>query len=146
MRVSDFSTLWTPKLDSVGGSYNGQLSRLHRQALVHVADRDIFSPLKQSWAAAVTEHEFNGKSVTKDNFIKVYSSAHLHAFTKANILAAFRKTGIYPFNPLVITKAQMAPSTMDSINAADAMLIQLTSPVKKVMQLFRDQHVRQQSE
>src|SRR5260370_27533020 len=29
MRVSDFSTLWTPKLDSVGGSYNGQLSRLH---------------------------------------------------------------------------------------------------------------------
>ena len=29
MRVSDFSMLWTPKLDSVGGSYNGQLSRLH---------------------------------------------------------------------------------------------------------------------
>src|SRR5258708_19490415 len=29
MRVSDFSTLWTPKLDSVGGSYNGQLTRLH---------------------------------------------------------------------------------------------------------------------
>src|SRR5260370_12225109 len=31
MRVSDFSMLWTPKLDSVGGSYNGQLPRLHRQ-------------------------------------------------------------------------------------------------------------------
>src|SRR6266436_1256064 len=30
MRVSDFSMLWTPKLDSVGGSYNGQLSRLQR--------------------------------------------------------------------------------------------------------------------
>src|SRR5258708_39684690 len=30
MRVSDFSMLWTPKLDSVGSSYNGQLSRLHR--------------------------------------------------------------------------------------------------------------------
>src|SRR6266436_6530489 len=29
MRVSDFSTLWTPKLDSVGSSYNGQLSCLH---------------------------------------------------------------------------------------------------------------------
>ena len=99
----------------------------------------LFSPLKQSWAAAVTEHEFNGKSVTKDNFIKVYSSAHLHAFTEANILAAFRKTGIYPFNPLVITKVQMAPSTMDSINAADAMPIQLTTPVKKVMQLFHDE-------
>jgi len=101
----------------------------------------LFSPLKQSWAATVAEHEFNGKSVTKDNFIKVYSSAHLHAFTKANILAAFRKTGIYPFNPLVITKAQMAPSTMDSISAADAMPIQLTSPVKKVMWLFHDECV-----
>src|SRR6266436_2878110 len=29
MRVSDFSMLWTPKLDSVGSSYNGQLSCLH---------------------------------------------------------------------------------------------------------------------
>src|SRR5260370_33827843 len=29
MRVSDFSTLWTTKLDSVGSSYNGQLSHLH---------------------------------------------------------------------------------------------------------------------
>src|SRR5258708_6312839 len=106
----------------------------------------LFSPLKQSWAAAVTEHEFNGESVTKDNFIKVYSSAHLHAFTKANILAAFRKTSIYPFNPLVIMKAQMAPSTMNSINGADAMLIQLTSPVKKVMQLFHDEHEQWQTE
>src|SRR5260221_6051961 len=33
MRVSDFSTLWTPKLDSVGGSYNGQLSRLHHHRM-----------------------------------------------------------------------------------------------------------------
>src|SRR5260221_11511456 len=33
MRVSDFSTLWTPKLDSVGGSYNGQLSCLQRPCL-----------------------------------------------------------------------------------------------------------------
>src|SRR6266436_6503951 len=32
MRVSDFSMLWTPKLDSVGGSYNGQLSRLHQES------------------------------------------------------------------------------------------------------------------
>src|SRR5260221_12629735 len=98
----------------------------------------LFSPLKQSWAAAVTEHEFNGKSVTKDNFIKVYSSAHLHTFTEANILAAFRKTGIYPFNPLVITKAQMAPIAMDSINAADAKPLQLTSPAEQVMQLFHE--------
>ena len=28
MRVSNFSMLWAPKLDSVGGSYNGQLSHL----------------------------------------------------------------------------------------------------------------------
>src|SRR6266481_116429 len=34
MRVSDFSTLWTPKLDSVGSSYNGQLSCLHHHAFI----------------------------------------------------------------------------------------------------------------
>ena len=99
----------------------------------------LFSPLKQSWAATVAEHEFNGKSITKDNFIKVYSNAHLHAFTKANILVAFWKSGIHPFNPLVITKEKMATSTMDSVNVAEAMPIQLTSPVKKVMQLFHDE-------
>src|SRR5258708_7261090 len=34
MRVSDFSMLWTPKLDSVGSSYNGQLSCLHWASLI----------------------------------------------------------------------------------------------------------------
>src|SRR5258708_22467531 len=34
MRVSDFSMLWTHKLDSVGSSYNGQLSCLHWASLI----------------------------------------------------------------------------------------------------------------
>src|SRR5258705_13134291 len=44
MKVSDFSMLWTPKLDSVGGSYNGQLSRLHRTPSVHPSDNSIQTP------------------------------------------------------------------------------------------------------
>lgn len=50
----------------------------------------------------------------KKNFMKVYAEAHLKALTKENILAAFRKTGIVPFNPGVITEEMLAPSQTSS--------------------------------
>lgn len=46
--------------------------------------------------------------------MKVYAEAHLKALTKENILAAFRKTGIVPFNPDVITDEMLAPSQTSS--------------------------------
>jgi hypothetical protein len=55
--------------------------------------------------------------VSKLNFLSVYARAHTHAFTKANILAAFSKTRIVPFNPDVVIEKMMAPSLETSISS-----------------------------
>ena len=70
----------------------------------------IFSVLKRAWSEERDKFEKSGPAVSKVNFLEVYAKAHVRAFTKENILAAFKKTGIVPFNPDVITDAMMAPS------------------------------------
>lgn len=62
------------------------------------------------------EAELSGtQKVTKGDFIELYAKAHVGALTKANILAAFSKTGVVPFNPDVITNVMMAPSVDTSV-------------------------------
>jgi len=58
-----------------------------------------------------------GKAIDKSNFNMVYAKAYTRALTPENIKSAFRKTGIVPFNPDVITPAMMAPSKETSCEA-----------------------------
>lgn len=51
-----------------------------------------------------------GQAVNKENFLSVYGRAHLRVLQPDLIKAAFRKTGIFPFNRDVVTAAMMAPS------------------------------------
>src|SRR5258705_4199187 len=88
------------------------------------------SSLKQAWAKAVASEEFDGRKVTKENFLEIYGIAHLQSFTLANILASFRKSGIWPLDPTVITAEMMAPSTVESMDIKAITPIDLPSPVK----------------
>ena len=56
------------------------------------------------------------------------------AFTPANILAAFAKTGIVPFNPDVVTEAMMGPSLETSITRH--LPVALASPVQEIVDLI----------
>lgn len=58
-----------------------------------------------------------GATMDKNNFLTVYSRAHVRALTPANIKAAFKKTGIWPFNPNVVTADMLAPSKAMSCEA-----------------------------
>ena len=69
-------------------------------------------------------------------FLEVYGAAHIEAFTEVNILASFKKTGIHPFNPSVISAHQMEPSTTSS--TCGTLPIPLPSPVKKVVAIIND--------
>ena len=51
-----------------------------------------------------------GQKISKMNFLAIYGRAHLRTLTAENIKAAFRKTGVWPFNPNVISTEMMAPS------------------------------------
>jgi len=51
----------------------------------------------------------------KSNILHIIGLAYKKAFTKHNITAGWRKTGIHPFNPAVITPTMMAPAQKTSI-------------------------------
>ena len=71
----------------------------------------IFSKLKKYWQeerdAEEREHR---QRVSKSNFLSVYARAHIRALTPNNVKAAFKKTGVYPFDPSVITGDMLAPA------------------------------------
>ena len=78
----------------------------------------IFSPLKKligeecdTWL-----HEHGG-TMDKNNFLAIYGRAHVHALTSNNIKATFKKTGVWPFNPDVVTGEMLAPSRETSCEA-----------------------------
>ena len=71
----------------------------------------IFSPLKkyigEEWDKWLWEY---GATIDKTTFLAIYGQAHVHALTSENIKSAFKKTGVWPFNPHVMTEEMLAPS------------------------------------
>lgn len=78
-----------------------------------------------------------GTAVNKTNFLQVYTPSHVRAFTKENIQMAFAKTGIYPYNPDIITPSQMKPSIESSTTSHGLPLVPPT-PVRTMAKLITD--------
>ena len=100
----------------------------------------IFNVLKRAWSNEGDKFEKSGPAVSKVNFLGVYTKAHVRAFTKENILSAFRKTGMVPFNPDVITDAMMGPSLETSISTR--LPLNLASPIQEVVDLLSHHRAR----
>jgi hypothetical protein len=95
----------------------------------------IFGPLKVAWTQERDRFERDTRQkVTKENFLAVYGAAHVKTLTAQNIQAAFRKTGVAPFNPNVVTVEMMAPS-LETSSYGTLPLIQ-PSPVRRVATIF----------
>ncbi|KZP05769.1 DDE-domain-containing protein, partial [Athelia psychrophila] len=78
-----------------------------------------FARMKEAWKDEITAHETRtGQPVKKADFAAVFGKAFLKAFTAETVSAAFRATGIYPYDPNVITEAQMQPSLATSTKAS----------------------------
>ena len=63
-------------------------------------DCGVFGPLKKQWTQVC--HDFQqankGAVISKYVFSRLFSQAWLHALSGHNIIAGFRKCGVYPFN------------------------------------------------
>jgi hypothetical protein len=94
----------------------------------------IFSVLKCAWSNKRDKFEKAGSVVSKLNFMSVYAWAHIRTFTKENILATFKKTGVVPFNPSVVTKAMMAPS-IETLTSS-ILPLGFASPVQRMVDLI----------
>ncbi|KAJ7050257.1 hypothetical protein C8F01DRAFT_1345408 [Mycena amicta] len=71
----------------------------------------------------------------KGDFTGVFGRAYLNAFVPKTVLAAFRATGIVPFNPAVITAEKMAPSLATS--TCSSFPVVLPPHVERVAESFR---------
>jgi hypothetical protein len=78
----------------------------HSTHLLQPLDVGLFSPLQHYYGKAVDDHmRLTRTGIVKGTFLSFYNQARKQAYTPFNIKAAFRKTGIYPFNPdAVLTK------------------------------------------
>jgi hypothetical protein len=97
----------------------------------------VFSVLKHFWTIKRDRHEREtGGKVDKSKFLGIYRRAHLRTMNPDTIHAAFRKTGIWPLDPDVITEAMMAPSK--EMSCEGYLPIEPASPVKAVAKLLRE--------
>lgn len=97
----------------------------------------VFGVLKHFWTVERDRHEREtGGKVDKTNFLAIYGRAHLRTMNPDTIRAAFRKTGIWPLDPTVITDVMMALSKETSCEGH--LPIEPASPVKAIAKLLRD--------
>jgi hypothetical protein len=109
----------------------------HTTHIYQGLDVVVFSVLKQHWSKARDEWEKKtGQPISKTNFLTIYSTAHIKALTPENILAAFHKTGVWPFNPNVVTENMLA--TSKETLCEGSLPTAPPTPVKLVATLLRD--------
>jgi hypothetical protein len=109
----------------------------HSTHIYQGLDVAVFGVLKQCWSEERDKWEREkGEKVTKSNFLAIYGAAHIRALTSETIKSAFRKTGVWPFNPKVVTDEMLAPAR-ESSNQGH-LPITPESPVRAIIQLLRD--------
>ncbi|THV00391.1 DDE-domain-containing protein [Dendrothele bispora CBS 962.96] len=95
-----------------------------------------FAKMKTEMKKAVAEFEAsNQHPVKKRDFTGVFGKAFVASFTQNSVLAAFKATGIHPFDPSVIKPEQMMPAEAKSVKGSFA--LQQTSPIKAITKSFR---------
>lgn len=97
-----------------------------------------FAKMKRIWHAALDGFlDENKRGINKEDFAEVFGHAYNQAFEAETIQAAFRVTGVHPFDPMVITAQQMKPSEVSS--SRTTFPLPLPSPVRRLMAVFRHQ-------
>jgi hypothetical protein len=70
----------------------------HTTHRLQPCDVGVFGPLSYAWKTEVQRCFSEGITVDKYNLIQIYSLACLKSFKRSTIQAAFKTTGIWPFN------------------------------------------------
>ena len=91
-----------------------------------------FGKMKEIWKRVINKFEQeHQRAVTKNDFTFLFGTAYKEAFDRKTIKAAFRVTGVYPFNRTVITDSRIKPSMPTSVRGEFPLL--QPSPVRVVL-------------
>ena len=98
-----------------------------------------FAKMKDAWKKEIHAfEEANHCGIGKGNFAELFGKAFQSAFTPDTIKAAFRATGIHPYNANIIRPEQMRPSEPTSTKSSFP--IPQTSPVRAFMSAYHNFH------
>ncbi|KIK20325.1 hypothetical protein PISMIDRAFT_106027 [Pisolithus microcarpus 441] len=107
----------------------------HTTHIYQGLDVVIFSPLKKCWSEEQDQFKSStGQRITKQTFISIYGKAHQKVLTPDLVHTAFTKTGVWPFNPNIMTKEMMAPSL--ATLSQGCLPLQQPSPVHAISSLL----------
>ena len=97
----------------------------HTSHVLQPLDVAVFGSFKSCYYSLCQDfmRKHIGSKITRYNICEIACRAYAKSNTPANITSAFRKTGIYPFNPTVITPSLLAPSVVQSRSAHTAATI-----------------------
>jgi hypothetical protein len=98
-------------------AHNIYLCRLpsHTSHKLQPCDVAVFAPLKAAYRDNVERLERAGVGmIGKQHFTSLYSPARKLAFSRRNILAAWGKAGLFPFNPDRVLRDLPKPSSQPS--------------------------------
>ena len=100
----------------------------------------VFSPLKHAYSLHATRfYERTHNEVDKAEFLTTLGMAVDNAMTEANILLAWRKTGLHPVDPSVITPEMLAPSKVFS--SEETFPVPPSSPIHGIVAAFKQMHI-----
>ena len=105
----------------------------HSTHLLQTLDVGLFAPLQKHCGKAVEDYYLTtGAGIRHRQFLSLYKTARLQAFTQRNIEASFRKTGICPFNSrTVLASAINLRRTSGSATASVQIYLLDKSPYTK---------------
>ena len=96
----------------------------HSSHLTQPLDVGIFGPFKKIYSQECQKYMKSnpGINITKYEVAALTCKPYLKALTPENLISAFRRTGIFPFNNSVISDVQVAPAKIytDSPEVADS--------------------------
>ena len=84
----------------------------HTSHLLQPLDSVPFAQFKKYWESNLMKYNntHSGRVLNKVNFWDVFVPSWNSSITPKNIIAGFKKTGVYPHDPEVIPKESLAPS------------------------------------
>ena len=84
----------------------------HTSHVLQPLDSIPFAQFKKHWEKNLRRYNIlhSGRSLNKVDFWDVFTPSWNNAMCCKNIMAGFRNTGIYPYNPKAIPPSSMAPS------------------------------------
>ena len=106
----------TPEMRSLAYNHNILLYCLppHTTHKLQPLDVGVFGPLQTAWSKHCQERAATRNSITRNTVVSEYMTVRERYMTPKPVEAAFRHTGIWPYNPSIFTAADFGPSQATS--------------------------------